>query len=97
MDRLTRDEVLHVAMLGRLKLTEEEIEENSYKLKALFKEIDKFNEIDLEEKEELISPSKKECKIFNDLPISNSDYSLLINNAPKTYDKFIEVRGVFDE
>lgn len=97
MDRLTRDEVLHVAMLGRLKLTEEEVEKYSYQLKALFNEIDKFNEIDLEEKEELISPSLEKCQTFNDLPISNNNYSILIDNAPRTYDKFIEVRGVFDE
>ena len=36
MDKLSRNEVLHVAELGRLELTEEEIEKFSYQLKALF-------------------------------------------------------------
>ena len=97
MDRLTQDEVLHVAMLGRLKLTEEEVDKFSYQLKALFNEIDKFNEMELEEKEILISPSLEKCKTFDDEAILSENSELLIKNAPQSYDKFIEVRGVFDE
>lgn len=48
MDKLSREEVLHVAELGRLWLSEEEIEKFSYQLKLLFNEIDKINDIKLE-------------------------------------------------
>ena len=44
MKRLTNEEVLHVAKLARLKLTEEEVEKYAYQLKSILDEINKINE-----------------------------------------------------
>jgi len=97
MNKLSKEEVLHVAELGRLSLTEEEIDKFSYQLKELFTEIDKINEIDLEVNETLISPYTNNCVMFKDEPKQIEKPNLLIENAPKRFDNFIEVAGVFDE
>ena len=56
MDKLTEEEVLHVADLGKLELSKEEVERFSYQLKTLFNEIDKVNEINVTEEEGMIIP-----------------------------------------
>ena len=97
MDKLSKEEVLHFAELGRLKLTDEEIDKFSYQLKSLFNEIDKINEINLDVNDTLINPSDIECKLSSDKSIVFDDPEVFINNAPKKFDNFIEIRGVFDE
>ena len=97
MDKLSKEEVLHVADLGRLWLDEEEIEKFSYQLKSLFTEIEKVNEIKLETNETMISPTINTCKMFFDGPENFDNPSRLVENAPKKFDNFIEVAGVFDE
>jgi len=97
MEKLTKEEVLHVAELGRLELTKEEIEKFSYQLKALFNEIDKINDIDITTKETLISPSESTCIPEEDKAQICSYTKELVANAPKTFDNFIEIRGVFNE
>lgn len=97
MDKLSKEEVLHVAELGRLKLTDEEIEKFSYQLKSLFNEIDKINEIDLEVNEVLINPSNIECTLSKDEGKDFENPNILIENAPKKFDNFIEIGGVFNE
>ena len=41
MDKLTRKEILHVAELARIKLTEEEIEKYRVQLKQLLNDVEK--------------------------------------------------------
>lgn len=97
MDKLSRDEVLHVAELGRLELSDDEIDRFSYQLKSLFNEIDKINDIDIDTEDVMISPSCNECEVFADKAVSCSYTKKLIDNAPKKFDNFVEIRGVFNE
>ena len=97
MNKLSKEEVLHVAELGRLKLSEEEVEKYSYQLKELFSEIDKINEIELKTNDTLISPYTNDCVLFDDCVTEFENPRCLIENAPKKFDNFIEVAGVFDE
>lgn len=97
MDKLSREEVLHVAKLARLKLSDEEIDKFSYQLKSLLDEINKINEIDLEVDDVLINPSNINCELSKDESTYFENPEALINNAPKKFDNFIEVGGVFDE
>lgn len=97
MDKLSREEVLHVAKLARLKLSDEEIDKFSYQLKSLLDEINKINEIDLEVDDVLINPSNINCELSKDESTYFEKPESLINNAPKKFDNFIEVRGVFNE
>lgn len=88
---LTREYVLHVAHLGRLSLTEIEIEKYRHQLKEILDEINKINEITFEKSDIMISPSDN-TNVFS----SNNSFELnsdrLIKNAPKTNGNYIEVR-----
>lgn len=95
MEKLTKEEVLHVAELGRLELNEEEIEKFSYQLKALLNEINKINEIKIDTEETLITPSENKCLPEKDEPTICNYTKKLTENAPKKFDNFIEIRGVF--
>ena len=94
---LREEEVLHVADLGKLDLTEEEIDRFSYQLKSLFNEIDKVNEIDVSVEEGMISPLDNKCDLFEDEYTISQNTDKLIENAPERLENFIEVAGVFDE
>lgn len=54
MNRLTDDEVKHVAMLARLKLKDEEITTYAYKLKEIMDSIEKIKDVKLETDEMLV-------------------------------------------
>ena len=45
-DKLTRDEVLHVARLARIKVSEDEIESYQVELKQILNELEKINDIE---------------------------------------------------
>ena len=44
-DKLTKEEVLHVANLARIKLTDKEIEKYQVELKKLLNDVEKINEV----------------------------------------------------
>ena len=44
-EKLSREEVMHVANLARIKLTEKEIEKYQVELKKLLKDVEKINEV----------------------------------------------------
>ena len=46
---IEREQVLHVARLARLKLTDEEVERMSGELSSILDHIEKINELDLED------------------------------------------------
>ena len=97
MEKLTREEVMHVANLAKLELDECEIETYSIKLKEILNKIDEINEVEVSIDDILISPVDKSCEVFNDEIGEMLDKDLVLRNAPKVYDPYIEVRGVFDE
>ena len=97
MDKLTKEEVLHVADLGKLDLSDEEIDRFSYQLKELFNEIDKVNEINIDVSEGIFSPLNNECEMFEDNYTVFEDPIKLVDNAPEKLENFVEVAGVFDE
>ena len=48
---IDREQVLHIARLARLKLSEEEVEKMAGELPAILDHIEKINELDLEDVE----------------------------------------------
>ena len=45
MNKLTREEVLHVARLARIELSEKEIEKYQVELKQLLDDVEKINDV----------------------------------------------------
>jgi len=92
---LTKEEVLHVAHLARIEITDEEIEKYQKDLKVLFDEIDKIKDLDDFNSDKMISP----CENIFDLKresVKVDDSNLLVN-VPKKKGNFIEVVVMVNE
>ena len=97
MNRLTDEEVLHVANLARLDLSLEEVEKFSFQLKEILDSINKINDVIVEEDDLLIAPWSNNSVLRED---SFTLYNLkedILDSSPNRFDNFIEVGGVFDE
>ena len=55
-DKLTKEEVLHVADLARIYVTDEEIEKYQTELKQLLNDVEKVNEVDGFDDEIMVAP-----------------------------------------
>ncbi len=96
MEKLTKEETLHVASLARLKLTKDEEEKYARELYMIFNEINKIKDLDIDG-DIMISPSNNQCALREDNPVNSNNCDELIENAPLHELGFIEVAGVFDE
>ena len=97
MDKLTKEEVLHVANLARLKPNDEEIEKYRVELKQILDEIDKIKDVEVSSDEMLISPSINKCVLREDIVKEGLSKEEVLKNAPSKFDCFIEVRGVIND
>jgi aspartyl-tRNA(Asn)/glutamyl-tRNA(Gln) amidotransferase subunit C len=58
---IDREQVLHVAKLARLKLTEDEVERMSSELSGILEHVERINELDLEN----VEPTSHVVEIVN--------------------------------
>ena len=92
---LTKEEVLHVANLARIEITEEELEKYQKDLKILFDEIDKIKDLNDFDEEKMIAPWENEVDINKEcVPVDNDN---LLLNVPKKKGNFIEVPVMVNE
>ena len=83
-DRLSKEEVMHVANLARIKVTEEEIEKYQIDLKTLLNEVEKINEVVGYDEEILIANWHGNTRLREDEPGTMLDPKEVLKNAPKT-------------
>ena len=88
-DKLSKEEVLHVAKLARIKVTEEEIEKYQVDLKTLLNEVEKINEVEGYDEEILILRKDEAGEMLNPKEV--------LKNAPKHSGNYIEVPVVISE
>lgn len=94
-DRLTREEVLHVAHLARIGISEEEISNYQLSLKQMIDEIDKIRSIEDIDGEMMISPSMEEVSLTKkEVNVANNG---LLKNVPSKKGNFVEVPVVINE
>ena len=97
MDKLTREEVLHVARLARIAVSEEEIEKYSIELKQLIDEIDKIKYVESNCEDILVTPVFHNSSLRSDTDTRSVDFSEIKKNLPKSVGKFVEVEVGVDE
>ena len=97
MEKLTREEVLHVADLARIKLTEEEIEKYQVELKKLLNDVEKINEVKGYDDEILISCWEENTKLRKDEKGEMLNPKTVLENAPRHAGNYIEVPVVIGE
>lgn len=89
MNELTREEVLHVANLARINVSEEEIEKYKVGLKQILDELNRINEVNASD-EILISPTINKNVYREDVGVDeNVD---VLKNAPKRSGNYIEIK-----
>ena len=92
---LTKEEVMHVAHLARIEITEEEILKQQKDLKILFDEIDKIKDLDDFDEDQMISPCENSFDINSNMHEVEKDNLLL--NVPKKKGNFIEAPVMVNE
>ena len=82
---LEKEEVLKVAHLARVRLTEEEIEKFRHSLKDLINEIDKIKD------SFFLSPSDEACRLKSDDLVSENSKEDILLNVKSKKGSFIKV------
>ena len=91
MEKLTREEVLHVAELARIKLSEEEIEKYQVELKKLLNDVEKINEVKGYDDEILISCWEENTKLRKDEKGEMLNPKEVLENVPRHSGNYIGV------
>lgn len=97
MDKLTKEEVLHVADLARIKLREDEIEKYQVELKKLLDEVEKVNEVVGYDDERLIAPWTNNTELREDTQGEMLNPKDILKNVPRNTGNYIEVPVVIGE
>ena len=97
MDRLTKEEVLHVAHLARISLTEKEIEKFRVQLKVLMNDIDKIKDVKDIDLDMMYTPITENARLREDVVGDMLTAKESVLNAPCKNGSFIEVPVMINE
>ena len=95
--KLTKEEVLHVAELARIAVTDEEIEKYQVELKQLLNDVEKINEVKGYDDEILIAPWSDNTELREDIEGEMLDPKEVLENAPRHSGNYIGVPVVIGE
>lgn len=90
-DRLSKEEVLHVADLARIKLTDKEVEKYQVELKKLLDDVEKINEVEGYDDDILIAPWSENTKLRKDEQEDMLNPKDVLENAPRHSGNYISV------
>jgi aspartyl-tRNA(Asn)/glutamyl-tRNA(Gln) amidotransferase subunit C len=91
---ITRDQVIHVAKLARLELSDDELERMREQLSAILEAVGKVSELDLAEVEPTAHPLDLVNVFADDLPRPSLSREEALANAPDPEDGFFGVPAV---
>lgn len=97
MNKLTKEEVLHVAHLAKISVTDDEIEKYQVDLKKLLDDVDKIKDIEVENNDLLVTPVDHESILRNDNDTRNVDFNEIKKNIPAVTGNFVEVPVMVNE
>ena len=89
--KITREQVLHVAKLARLKLSEEEEKIYARQLDEILSYVDKMNELDTKDVEPTEHVIPLETPFREDRVIPSLDSEDSLSNAPERSGSFFKV------
>ena len=88
---IDRDQVLHVARLARLRLTDEEVERMQGELSSILEHVERINELDLEGVEPTSHVIDVENVLRADEPRPSWPRERMLENAPDATDEGFRV------
>lgn len=92
---LTKEEVLHVADLARIEITDEELLKYQKDLKILLDEVDKIKDIEDFDDEKMFSPTENEYDLERENVIVDKEN--ILSNVPKKMGNFVEAPVMINE
>ena len=90
-DKLSKEEVLHVADLARIKLSDKEVEKYQVELKKLLDDVEKINDVEGYDDDILIAPWSDNTKLRKDEPQDMLNPKDVLENAPRHSGNYISV------
>ncbi len=97
MEKLDEKTVLHVASLAKLHLSDDEKELYAYQLKDIMNEMDRINNVEIDDEEILIAP----CNNINTFNEDETKEMLtreeILKNANKKYGSYIAVTRALND
>jgi aspartyl-tRNA(Asn)/glutamyl-tRNA(Gln) amidotransferase subunit C len=94
--RLTRDDVAKVALLGRLKLTADEMDRMTVQLGRVLEYVDILNEVDTKHVEPMAHAIELRDVFRADLPVPSLSREDALANAPKTDGRCFVVPAILE-
>lgn len=94
---LTREEVLHVARLARIGLTDADVEKFQQQLSTILDHFDVLSRVDTTGVEPTTHTLPLQSVMGGDDPRASLDAADVLANAPLTHDGYLRVRAVLDE
>lgn len=96
-EQLSKDDVIHVAKLSRLRLTDEEIEHFGEQLSNVLGYMSKLSELDVEGVEPMAHALDVTNVLREDVPVDGMPTDKALMNAPQQADGFFRVPKILGE
>ena len=96
-DKLTKEEVLHVANLARISLTDEEVEKYQVQLKKLLDDVEKINLVEGYDDDIMIASWSENTTLRKDEKGEMLNPKEVVDNAPRHSGNYIEVPVVISD
>ena len=97
MDKLTKEEVNHIAHLARIGMSDSDVEIFQVELKKLLDEVSKITDIKGYDDEIMFTPSENKATIREDIEGEMLSAKEALANAPKKNGNFVEVPVMINE
>jgi len=96
-EKLSKEEVLHVAELAKIRINEKDLEKYQVELKKLLKDVEKIHDIKGYDDEFLITPTEEVCLMRPDEEEEMLNPKDVLKNVPRHNGNYIEVPVVINE
>jgi len=96
-EKLTDEQVRHVAKLSRLKLTDEQVHFFAEQLSHVLEYVDKLSEVDVEGVEPMAHPTDMTNRFRDDDPTAGIPVDDALKNAPAADPPFFKVPKVLGD
>ena len=96
-EKLSKEEVLHVASLAKISLTDEEVKKYQVELKSLLEDVEKVNEVKGYDDDILIACWENNTTLRKDQEGEMLEPKEVLKNAPRHAGNYIEVPVVISD
>ncbi len=97
MDKLTKEEVNHIAHLARIGMSDSDVEIFQVELKKLLDEVSKITDVKGYDDEIMFTPSENKATMREDIEGEMLSAKEALANAPKKNGNFVEVPVMINE